>query len=83
MEASAQRARFHRAVLKEWRCYRTSFEQADFTESQLFGIEFSKCALARARFTGACLYGAKFRQATGGGVDFSGANMTRAVLQDA
>ena len=83
MDASADRARFRRAVLKEWRCYRTSFEQADFTEGQLFGIELTKCALARARFTGACLYGAKFRQSTGGGVDFSGANMTRALLQDA
>ena len=83
MEASAQRARFRRAVLRDWRCYRTSFEQADFTECQLFGVQFSKCALARARFNGACLYGAKFRQATGGGVDFSGANMTRAVVQDA
>jgi uncharacterized protein YjbI with pentapeptide repeats len=83
MEASAQRTRFRRAVLRESRCFRTSFEQADFTESQLFGIQFSKCALARARFVGACLYGAKFRQARGGGCDFSGANLTRAVLQDA
>ncbi|MGD0524832.1 MAG: DUF2169 domain-containing protein [Polyangiaceae bacterium] len=83
MEASARGARFRRAVLKEWRCYRTSFEQADFTECQLFGIELTKCALAGARFTGACLYGAKFRQATGGGVDFSRANMTRALLEDA
>jgi uncharacterized protein YjbI with pentapeptide repeats len=83
MEASAVRARFRRAVLKESRCYRSSFEQADFTESQLFGIEFTKCVLGRARFLRACLYGAKFRQATGGGCDFSGANLTRAVLQDA
>ena len=83
MEASALRASFRRAVLREGRCYRSSFVSADFTESQLFGIEFTKCALARARFKGACLYSAKFRQTTGGGCDFSRANMTRAVLEDA
>jgi uncharacterized protein YjbI with pentapeptide repeats len=83
IEASALRARFRRAILKDWRCYRSSFERADFADSQLFGIEFTKCSLRRARFTGACLYSAKFRQASGGGCDFSGANMTRAVLQDA
>ena len=82
-DASALRASFRQATLKNWRCYRTSFERADFTESQLFEVEFSKCAFARARFNGACLYGAKFRQATGGGCDFSNANLTRAVLEDA
>lgn len=82
METSAVHAGFRRAVLRDSRCYRSSFEQADFSECQLFGIEFSKCVLGRARFTGACLYGAKFRQAVGGGCDFSGANLTRALLQD-
>lgn len=83
MGTSAVHARFRRAILRDSRCYRSSFEQADFTEGQLFGVEFSKCALAHARFTRACLYGAKFRQAVGGGCDFTGANLTRALLQDA
>ncbi len=65
------------------RCYRASFEDADFTESQLFGIDFSKCALSRARFTGACLYDAKLRQASGAGCDFTGANLKRSTLEDA
>jgi len=83
MEAQAQRARFRRSILRESRCYRSSFEQADFTQSQLFGIEFTKCALAHARFTSACLYGARFRQVTGGGCDFSDANLARTLLEDA
>jgi uncharacterized protein YjbI with pentapeptide repeats len=83
MEASALRARFRRAVLTESRSYRASFEEADFTESQLFGMDFSKCALSRARFTSACLYGAKFRQAAGAGCDFTGANLKRALLEEA
>ena len=61
----------------------TSFEDADFTESQLFGVDFSKCALSRARFTGACLYDAKLRQASGAGCDFTGANLKRSTLEEA
>jgi uncharacterized protein YjbI with pentapeptide repeats len=83
MEASALRARFRRAILRESRCYRSSFDQSDFTEAQLFGIQFTKCSLRKVRFTKACLYGAKFRQAGGGSCDFSGANLTTALMQDA
>ena len=60
-----------------------TIEEADFTESQLLGMDFSKCALGRARFTGACLYDAKLRQASGAGCDFSGANLKRAILEEA
>ena len=80
LEASALRVTFRRAVLTESRCYRTSFDGADFADAQLFGVEFTKCSLKRAHFTRACLYGAKFRQARGGGCDFTGANLTRALI---
>jgi uncharacterized protein YjbI with pentapeptide repeats len=83
LETSASRTGFRGAVLREARCYRASFEQADFSGAQLFGIEFSKCRLTKARFKGTCLYGAKFRQAVGGGCDFTDANLTRAVLEEA
>ncbi len=83
MEASATRASFRRAVLKGSRCYRATFEHADFTESQLFGIDFSKCLLTGARFKGACLYDAKLLKAAGERCDFTDANLKRALLEQA
>ncbi len=82
MEVSAAGASFRRSFLKESRCYRASFERVDFTESQLFGVDFSKCTLTGARFNGAMMYDAKLLGAAGKGCDFTGANLSHARIDE-
>jgi uncharacterized protein YjbI with pentapeptide repeats len=80
-EASAKRAIFREANLREAIFYRAAMAEASFELANLFGADLRKTALKGVTFRGANLYDAKLLGAAGEGCDFEGANLKRSTLE--
>jgi len=75
-------ASFLRARARQARFYRASLDGADFAQADLMGADFRKAKLFKVSFKGASLYDAKLLEAAGDDVDFSGANLERALISE-
>ena len=82
-EASAIAARFYGANLLRARLYRTNLTRAELVRANLMSADLRKSNLTDARLMKSNLYDAKLIAVRGTGYDLTGANLKRALLEEA
>lgn len=82
-ESSGPGAKCDGANLRDARFYRASFVGASFADANLMSADLRKADVSRADFSRASLYDAKLVEVVLRGAKFDGANLARALVEEA